>query len=131
VALPDEQDIVPVMQGSPGGVQGAPSTHTPHAPLLQTLPVPQGVPLATFVTSPQAGAPLVHEIVPCSQMFPPGWQGLPADGQPVSERSASPEASTPTSVIDASGVASGDVACWSAVAASSSGDAPPSALPPQ
>ncbi len=61
------------------GVQAEPFAHTPHMPALQTLPVPQLVPLATLPVVVQTDAPVMHEVVPARHRFPlgvHGWLGV-------------------------------------------------------
>jgi hypothetical protein len=58
-----EQVCVPAWHGL-AGVQASPVVHDTHAPELQTMFVPQAVPLATFADSTHTGAPLLHALVP-------------------------------------------------------------------
>ena len=56
-AVPVEQDNVPVWHGLLLGVHGLPSAQAPQAPLLQTFPLPQSVPLAIGLQ-----VPVEHEL---------------------------------------------------------------------
>src|ERR1022692_4067436 len=91
---PVVQDMVPVWQGLVG-------VHTPvaqlaQAPLSQTLPAAQDVPLAEALAVPvsvHTGDPVPHAIVPVSQMFAGGLvQGIPVVHATHDPLSHTPEA---------------------------------------
>jgi hypothetical protein len=66
---PVAHDVTPVSQLL-GGVHAVPEVHPLHAPLSQTSPVPQLVPLLTLSpVSLHTATPVVHEVVPL-------WHGL-------------------------------------------------------
>jgi hypothetical protein len=67
--------VAPVLQGLVGG-QLIAFVHDPHVPLLQTLFVPQLVPLATFPVSTHADTPVTHDVAPVLHTFV-GWQLTP------------------------------------------------------
>jgi hypothetical protein len=61
------------------GTHEAPSAHAAHAPALQTLPLPHGVPSGTFVVeSWQTCAPVAQEVVPAWHGFTLGVQLTPS-----------------------------------------------------
>jgi hypothetical protein len=69
---PLAQLSVPLWQGPAGGVQGVPAAQALHDPALHTLPDPHGVPSATLPVFAQTDVPVVHEVAPTWQTFPPG-----------------------------------------------------------
>jgi hypothetical protein len=79
--VPVEHDVVPVLHGLVGW-QLAFAVHAPQLPLLQTMFVPQEVPLVTLPVSPQTGAPVSHAIAPVRHGLPltvqlaPVWQEM-------------------------------------------------------
>jgi hypothetical protein len=56
------------------GLQGEPSAQAMHVPLLQTMPAPQLVPLATLPVDMHTDEPVAQDVVPVAQTFPPGMQ---------------------------------------------------------
>jgi hypothetical protein len=67
--VPDAQDVVPAWHGFVG-VHEVPAVHAEHAPLSQTLFVPQDVPFAAVLpVSLQTGKPDVQTVVPTSHAF--------------------------------------------------------------
>src|SRR5215471_15924174 len=71
---PDEQTNDPFLHALVG-VQ-VPVAHAMHVPVvLQTIPLPQGVPGAMFVVSVHTGAPVVQENDPFLQGLV-GWQAM-------------------------------------------------------
>jgi hypothetical protein len=72
-----EQAVRPAWQAL-GGVQAVPAVQATQLPLLQTMLVPQPVPLATFPDCVQTGAPLLQTVVPVRQGAPEGEQLAPA-----------------------------------------------------
>jgi hypothetical protein len=72
-----EQTFLPAWQGFVG-VQESPTVQGTHAPPLQTLPVPHGVPFAAFPDSRQTGAPVLQTVMPVRQGFPGTGQLDPA-----------------------------------------------------
>ena len=63
-------------------MQASPAVQARHAPALQTMFVPQDVPLATFPDVMHTGAPVLHAVAPVLQGFPvtaqlaPDWQAM-------------------------------------------------------
>jgi hypothetical protein len=51
-------------------VHASPTVQETQVPELQTMFVPQVVPLATFADSTQTGAPVLHAVVPVRQGLP-------------------------------------------------------------
>jgi hypothetical protein len=64
-----EQTFLPVWHGF-DGTQLIPSMHATHAPPLQTLPAPHGVPFGALADSRHTGAPVLHTVVPVRQGLP-------------------------------------------------------------
>jgi len=64
-----EQAWVPAWHGF-AGMQDTPTVHDTQTPALHTRFVPQEVPLATFATSAQTGAPVLHVRAPVRQGLP-------------------------------------------------------------
>ena len=58
-------------------MQATPTVQAVHVPLLQTMLVPQEVPLATFADSVQTGAPVSQEVVPIRHALPLTLQVAP------------------------------------------------------
>lgn len=71
-----EQTVTPAWQGF-GAVQASPAAQTTHVPLLQTMLVPQDIPLATLPASVQTGTPLSHATAPVRQGLPETTQLMP------------------------------------------------------
>lgn len=63
-AVPVPQACVPRWQGALGGTQLVPSVHAMHVPLLQTMLVPQVVPLVALPDSLHTDTPVAHDVVP-------------------------------------------------------------------
>ncbi len=62
---PVAQEVIPVRQGFPATVQAVPAVHPTHAPLLQTMFVPQTVPFASACcVSVQVATPPEQAILP-------------------------------------------------------------------
>jgi hypothetical protein len=76
-----EQAVKPAWHGFIG-VQARPIVQAVQAPLLQTMLVPQLVPLATFADSTHTGAPVLQVIVPVRQGLPVMAQLAPAVHSP-------------------------------------------------
>jgi hypothetical protein len=72
--VPVPQASVPLWQ-TLLGLQLEPSAQVTQLPLLQTMPVPQLVPLATLPVAMHADVPVAQDVVPVAQTFPPGVQG--------------------------------------------------------
>jgi hypothetical protein len=72
-----EQAVLPTWQAFEG-VQATPAVQATQLPPLQTMLVPQAVPVATFPDCMQTGAPLVQTVVPVWQAAPDGEQLAPA-----------------------------------------------------
>jgi len=77
VAVPAEQSSVPAWQGLVG-TQDDPALHALHSPLLQTIPVPQALPLAALPLSIHTACPVLHEVCPTRQGAPTTSQVAPA-----------------------------------------------------
>ena len=77
VCVPDEQDVVPVLQMPGLVVHAVFIVHGPQVPLLHTWFVPQDVPLGRFPVSAQTDVPVTHDVAPVRQGFV-GWQLAPA-----------------------------------------------------
>ena len=75
VILPVSQLYVPVWHGL-DGVQLPPAVQEAQVPSLQTLLVPQVVPLATVPVSAQTDAPVTQDVVPVRHALL-GWQATP------------------------------------------------------
>lgn len=71
-ATPVAHEYCPLWQGFVGG--HAPVAHATQLPPLQTIPLPQGVPLLTLTTDVQTELPVAHDVVPILQRLPPGLQ---------------------------------------------------------
>jgi hypothetical protein len=63
--------VMPTRQALPIGAHGALVVHAVHAPALQTMSVPQGVPSLTLVAPVHVCWPVEHDVVPL-------WHGAPA-----------------------------------------------------
>jgi hypothetical protein len=78
-AIAGEQTVMPAWQ-TLDAVQASPAVQATHVPSLQTMLLPQEVPLATFPDCMQTGAPLLQTVVPVRQAAPeieqlaPAWQ---------------------------------------------------------
>ncbi len=73
--MPVTHDVVPVRHGLLGW-HWAPVVHETHAPALQTLLVPQSVPLARFF-------PVSEQVMFGAQTVMPAWQGFPLGVQAI------------------------------------------------
>jgi hypothetical protein len=72
-----EQAVMPAWQ-TLDGVQARPAVQDTQLPPLQTMLVPQEVPLATFPDCVQTGAPLLQTMVPVRHGAPEGEHVAPA-----------------------------------------------------
>jgi hypothetical protein len=78
-AIAGEQTVMPAWQ-TLDAMQASPAVQATHVPVLQTMLVPQEVPLATFPDCMQTAAPLLQTVVPVRQGAPEIGQ-LAADWQ--------------------------------------------------
>jgi hypothetical protein len=72
------QAMVPVWQGLPVGVQGAPAMHAAHAPSKQTSFVPHAAPLGRLPVALHVEAPDPQEVTPAWHTLPFGLHDRPA-----------------------------------------------------
>jgi hypothetical protein len=72
------QTVMPAWQGLPLGVQAMPAVHETQLPSLQTMFVPQEVPLVKFPDSVQTGTPVPQAIAPVRHGLPLTVQLAPA-----------------------------------------------------
>lgn len=63
VGVPPAQAIVPLWQAL-AGVQAVPEAQATHAPVLQTMPVPQPWPSGALPDSIQSALPVLHVVIP-------------------------------------------------------------------
>ena len=68
LGVPVEQFNVPVWHGLLG-MHDVPALQVVQLPVLQTIPVPQLVPLFLLPDSTQTGAPVAHDVVPVLHAF--------------------------------------------------------------
>jgi hypothetical protein len=78
VAVPVAQEVVPVRQTLPLGVQLVPAVQSVQVPPLHTLLVPHDVPSATFAELMHVELPDEQSVVPVRQTLPPGLHDAPA-----------------------------------------------------
>jgi hypothetical protein len=76
-AIAGEQAVLPTWQAF-DGVQATPAVQATQLPTLQTMLVPQEVPVATFPDCMQTGAPLLQTVEPVRHVAPEGEQLAPA-----------------------------------------------------
>jgi hypothetical protein len=70
VIVPVAQDVVPFLQLLVGFVvHDKPAVHAPHPPLLQTMFVPQALPLGLLPASTQVMVPVRHDVAPFLQLL--------------------------------------------------------------
>jgi hypothetical protein len=82
-----EHTVLPWWQGL-AGTQDSPAAHATQSPPLQTMPVPQDVPLARLSDSMHTVAPVLHAVMPVRH-------GLPVTAQvaPLAQATQAPVAS--------------------------------------
>src|SRR5262249_14214309 len=76
-----EQACVPAWHAF-AGVHDIPTVHATQLPELQTMFVPQVVPLATLPDSAQTGAPVLHVVAPVRHGLPETVQDAPTVQSP-------------------------------------------------